>query len=94
MIYKNGEQSKAGDVIRWKCWDSDDFKTQTFTGLVTSRGVVYLGGLDFGRTIGTLKSYEDVWSEADNNDPDEAGVQKVGIASDLSWYISDFSDWS
>lgn len=93
MIYKNGEQSRVGDIIRWKFWDSDDFITWTFTGLVSRYGVVYLGGgIDFGRGIGTLKSYDEVISESENNDYDENGIEKVGNASDLADHISIFGD--
>jgi hypothetical protein len=90
--YKNGEEVRLGDVIRWKCWDSDDFTTWTFTGLVTGSGVVYLGGgIDFGMAIGQSDSYEDVQSEADNNDAYEAGIEKVGVAADLARYIAKFN---
>lgn len=90
--YKNGDTACAGDVIRWKCWDSDDFVTWTFTGLVLTTGVVYLGGgIDFGLGIGQVFSYEDVISESENNDAYEAGIEKVGVAADLYRYISKFS---
>lgn len=92
MKYKNGNDVKLGDVIRWKCLDNDDLHAWTFTGLVTGSGVVYLGGgIDFGMAIGHSSSYEEVQNEADNNDAYEAGIEKVGVAADLERYIAKFN---
>lgn len=92
MKYKNGDKVCVGDVIRWNCWDTDDFVTWTFTGIVQTTGVVYLGGgIDFGKGIGRLLSYEDVISEAEDNDACDAGIEKVGVVSDLYRYISKFN---
>lgn len=87
MKYKNGEDVKVGDVIRWNCWDGDDFTTWVFTGLVKTNGILYLGGgIDFGLAIGNMYSYEDVITESENND--DAGIEKVGVASELERCIS------
>lgn len=92
MQYNNGEQAEIGDVIRWKCYDSDDFTTWTFTGLVKSNCVVYLGGgIDFGHGIGQEKSHQEVIDEAENNDAFERGIDKVGTAYDLWKYIQVFA---
>lgn len=94
MKYKNGDAAQLGDVIRWNCWDGDDFTNWTFTGLVLTTGVVYLGGgIDFGMGIGQIFSYERVISEAENNDAFDAGIEKIGKAADLCRYISDFKSW-
>jgi hypothetical protein len=88
--YKNGEEVKLGDVIRWNFWYSDDFKTWIFTGLVKTDGVLYLGGgIDFGLAIGDMYSYDDVIAESENND--SVGIEKVGVASDLERYIAKFN---
>lgn len=92
MKYKNGETAKAGDIIRWKCSDRDDFVTWTFTGLVRNSGVVYLGGgVDFGMSIGAIKTFDNVIGEAEDNEPYDAGIEKIGTASELYKYISDFN---
>jgi hypothetical protein len=89
--YKNGSSACIGDVIRWNCWDSDDIKTWTFTGLVKSGGVVYLGGgIDFGSGIGKVLPYDEVIAESENNDDFDSGIEKIGVVSELNRYISDF----
>lgn len=91
MKYKNQEEAKEGDVIRWKCWDSDDFVTWVMTGLLTSRGVVYLGGgIDFGMGIGNIMSIDEVVHQSENNDADGAGIERVCSASELEQHISSF----
>lgn len=92
MKYKNGDTACVGDVIRWKCWDNDDFVTWTFTGACTATGVVYLGGgIDSGLGIGRIISYEDVISEAEDNDACDAGIEKIGVVADLYRHISKFN---
>ena len=92
MKYKNGDTVCVGDVIRWKSWDNDDFITWTFTGIMLTTGVLYLGGgIDFGRGIGRLISCEDVISESENNDVCDAGIEKVGVVADLYRHISKFN---
>lgn len=91
MKYKNGNDVKAGDVIRWKCWDSDDFVTWTFTGLVRADAVVYLGGgIDFGLGIGQLKTFSEVFSESENNDGLDSGIEYLCSASEIGNHISNF----
>jgi hypothetical protein len=91
MKYKNGCEVKAGDVIRWKCWDSDDFVTWTFTGLVLSDGVVYLGGgIDFGLGIGQIKSFDEVVSESENNDSYDVGIEYLCAASEIQRHIKNY----
>jgi len=93
MCFDDGTEAKYGDVIRWNCWDSDDCTTWTFTGLYTRRGVVYLGGgIDFGMGMGQVDSIAKVMEEAEHNDPDDRGVKRVGSASKLAEYISNFID--
>lgn len=89
MRYKNGEEVKVGDVIRWNCWDSDDNTTWEFTGLVKQDFVLYLGGgIDFGSAIGNQIKYEEVENEAANNDADDAGIKKVCTAYDLMRFVT------
>lgn len=93
MCLDNGTEAKYGDVIRWNCWDSDDFTTWTLTGLYTRKGVVYLGGgIDFGMGIGQVISIEEVMQDAEHNDPDDRGIKRVGSASKLGGHISNFKD--
>tara|TARA_R110002153_G_scaffold78418_5_gene200834 strand:+ start:4030 stop:4314 length:285 start_codon:yes stop_codon:yes gene_type:complete len=93
MKDKNGIDIDFGDVIRWNCWDYDDFTTWNMTGLYTRRGVVYLGGgVDFGLSIGSIVKVDEVVSDSENNDSSSLnGVDKVGIASDLAQYINKYS---
>lgn len=54
-------------------------------------GVVYLGReLDNVIAIGDIISFEEVQKQANNNDPDIAGIEKVGQAKDLAKHISKF----
>ena len=89
IIYKDGNEAKNGDVIRWKAWDSDDFTTWTFTGLYKNNKVVYLGGgIDFGLGIGNIKEVKTVIEESENNDYiGDCGIEKAGNAKDLYRYI-------
>ena len=92
MRYKNGEEVKRGDVIRWKCYDNDDSTTWTFTGLVKGDGVVYLGsGIDFGMSIGKNIPYKDVVRQSEDNDGYDVGIEKVGTALDLARHIAIFN---
>lgn len=93
MKYKDGAEVQSGDVIRWNCYDNEDFVTWTITGLYTTKGVVYLGGgIDFGMGIGAIISHESVVSESEDNEEYERGIEKVGAASKLANYISLFND--
>lgn len=90
MKYKNGEEVKNGDVIRWNCWDSDDKTTWSFTGLVKDGFVLYLGGgIDFGRAIGKRIEFDEVELESEDNDATDAGIEKVCSAYDLMRHIAD-----
>ena len=91
MKYKDGTESKEGDVIRWYCDDSDDCTTWTLTGIVRRDGVMYLGGgVDFGMGIGQIFSFDDVICESENNDTHQAGVEKLGVVSALATHIKSF----
>ena len=80
---------KINDVIQWHCEDSDDNTTWKKTGLVTSKGVVYLGGgVDFGTAIGKVIPIEQVKEEARCNDPGMNEIKIVSTASRLADYIS------
>lgn len=90
MKYKNGEEAKPGDVIRWNCWDGDDYTTWNFTGLVNVDCVIYLGGgIDFGLAIGKRMAFDEVESEAANNDADEVGITRVCSSVELVRVIAD-----
>lgn len=92
IVYKDGSEAKIGDVIRWRVWDSDDFTTWIFTGLVKSRHVVYLGGgIDFGIAIGSKKSFEDVIADSENNDTSDRGIEKIGSASELARLVGSWN---
>ena len=89
--YKDGSEAKFGDVIRWNCWDNDDYRTWTFTGLYTRRGMVYLGGgVDFGMAIGNIETVEDVIEESENNDSYDVGITYVGKYNELNRHIGKF----
>ena len=91
MILIDGSEAKNGDVIAWKCFDNDDCTTWDFTGLVTPKGVVYLGGgIDYGMAIGSIYALQEVIEESENNDPDERGISKEGVAFDLAYHIGRF----
>ena len=88
MQYKDGSEVKHGDVIRWDCFDSDDFHTWTLTGVYTKKGVVYLGGgIDFGLGIGQIISEEEIINNLEDLDSHCQGLQNLGSASDLAIYI-------
>ena len=89
MKYKNGEAVKFGDVIRWKCFDTDDFVTWVFTGLVKHDCVIYLGGgIDFGAAIGKRMEFAEVESQAADNDADDVGIDRVCGYVDLERVIA------
>jgi hypothetical protein len=91
MKLKDNTEAKFGDIIRWNCWDNDDFVTWNMTGMYTRQGVIYLGGrIDFGLGIGQILEVEEVIEESENNDPDDCGIVKVGIATDLTRYINKY----
>lgn len=94
---KNGDIIPHGSVISWNVWDNDDFKLWTLIGVVhdhtqltgfwygQQQTVVYLGGgIDFGSAIGKHVDFVEVVEEANNNDPDEAGIIVIGLASDVT----------
>lgn len=91
MRCKDGSCVEVGDVIRWHCYDSDDFKAWVFTGVYRKDCIVYLGGgIDFGGGIGMELTKEEVQKQAEENDECERGVTKVGKDFDLAIYIKDF----
>lgn len=96
LIDKNGDVIPHGSLIKWNVWDNDDCKMWTFIGTVVDHTqltgfwyglqqyVVYLGGgIDFGTAIGVHKDFNEVWQEADNNEPRDAGITVLGKASDV-----------
>lgn len=92
LIYKDGNVSQKGDVIKWGCEDNDDFTTWTFTGVIQQKGVLYLGGgIDFGAGIGQMLSFEEVVEQSEDNDPSFTGITYLGKVSDLVNHIKRFS---
>lgn len=88
LLYQDGSEVKAGDVIRWHCWDSDDYVTWKFTGIVRKDCVIYLGGgCDAGLAIGKPIAFDEVIAESENNEPYESGIFKVGSSLELSIFI-------
>lgn len=96
LIDKHGNVVPHGSLITWNVWDNDDLKTWNFIGTVfdatqltgfwygKQQFVVYLGGgIDFGSAIGSKMDFKDVIEEAYANDPDEAGITVLGLASDV-----------
>lgn len=105
LFDKEGKLIKHGSVIRWNCWDNDDYKSWTFTGIVVdymqndppfqseTQYVIYLGGgMDFGMGIGKKISFEEVINDAENNDEHAQGVEVVGSASEISSWIKMFGE--
>jgi len=90
MKYKDGTDIISGDIIRWDCWDSDDYTTWTMTGMVRSDGkVVYLGGgVDFGLALGNVIDPDEVIEDSEANDDDMRGIFKVGVCSEIANLIS------
>lgn len=93
---KNGEVIPHGSLITWKEWDSDDFTTWTFLGIVrdyTQRQepfyaeiqyVTYLGGgADFGGAIGEQIGFQEVMKQAENNDTYDVGITVLGCSMDV-----------
>lgn len=96
LLDKNGNIIQHGALIHWCVDDSDDNTTWQFHGIVhdttqltgvfngTTQFVVYLGGgIDFGMGIGKHITFEEVTSQADNNDSWCRGISVVGEASDI-----------
>lgn len=96
-----GNTIPHGSVIRWYCWDSDDFVEWEMTGLLIDRTqlnspfnsdtkhVVYLGGgVDFGFAIGKHLSVEEVTEES--SDSENPGIYVIGKALDLVKHIKRF----
>lgn len=96
LVDKNGKIVPHGSLISWNCWDSDDCKMWTFVGIVKDctqlegwfhnklQQVIYLGGgIDFGSAVGSIMEFDEVRDEADNNDPEDAGITVLGKASDV-----------
>ena len=86
---KCGALAKVGDVVRWNCFDNDDNRVWSFTGVYTGVGITYLGGgVDFGMGIGGKLSVHDVINESENNDECDQGIKKIGIAADVARCIA------
>jgi hypothetical protein len=86
---KCGKLAKVGDVIRWNCFDSDDNTTWSMTGVYTGEGVTYLGaGVDFGMGIGNKLTIQDVIDESEDNNEQDQGIKKIGIAADVARCIA------
>ena len=86
---KCGTLAKVGDVIRWNCFDSEEYTDWSLTGLYTGGSVTYLGGgIDFGMGIGNKLTIQDVIDEANANDEDERGVEKIGVSVDVARCIA------
>lgn len=96
LIDKYGNMIPHGSVITWNVWDNDDCKMWTFIGIVTDhtqltgyfkgdkQHVIYLGGgIDFGSAIGNMVDFDEVREEAANNEPEDAGIEVIGKASDV-----------
>lgn len=91
LKYKDGTLAKAGDVIRWNSYDNEEFTTWTFTGVYQSDTVMYLGGgIGFGNGVGKTLTVTEVLEDAEDNDPGERGVEKVGNVRGLVRYIAKF----
>ena len=89
---KDGSLAKMGDVIRWHCYDFDDFVTWTLTGIYYSDKIIYLGGgIDFGQGIGAEKSIDEVIEESEENDSDERGIEKICDVSEMARHIGRLS---
>lgn len=89
LIDKHGAEIEPNTLIMWKCWDSDDFITWTFYGIVRKDHVVYLGGgIDFGAGIGKKLSIEGVQDDSENNDSYDAGIQVIGKGDDVTTLLS------
>ena len=92
MNYKDGAEVQDNDVIRWNCWDNDDFTTWHFLGIKKADHVVYLGGgIDFGYAIGKYLTIEEVIAESENNDCDDRGITKAGTLHALFRHIAGFA---
>lgn len=89
LIYKNGEASSEGDLIRWYVFDEDDNTIWTFTGIVKKDGVMYLcGGIDFSKGFGKIISFDVVKEQASYDDESyQAGVSKIGTVMDVTKLI-------
>jgi hypothetical protein len=86
MKYKDGTEAKNGDLISWNVYDFDDYTTWVLFGIYkkTNETVVYMGGgLDFGLGIGKIHDAAQVIQEAEQNDEDERGITKIGVAMDV-----------
>ena len=96
LIDKYGNVIPHGSVITWNVWDNDDCRMWSFIGIVTDhtqltsyfkgdkQHVIYLGGgIDFGSAIGNIVGFDEVREEADNNEPQDVGIEVIGKASDV-----------
>jgi hypothetical protein len=91
MLSKDGEEVKVGDVIRWCCFDFDDFNTWVLTGVYTEKGVIYLGGgADFGAAIGKIIPFDEVVANSLEHDEGDQGVDIVGTRSEVVGHIAKF----
>ena len=84
IIYKNGEKSSEGDLVRWYVEGDDDLTTWTLTGLIKIDGVIYLGyGGIIGKSFGEVLTFKEVEVQSINNESSLAGVSKIGTVNDL-----------
>lgn len=89
--YKDGSEVQDGDVIRWNCWDNDDFTTWHFIGIKKTDHVVYMGGgIDFGSAIGKHLTLEEVIEESEDNDCDDRGITQAGSLRDFFRHVTSF----
>lgn len=87
MIYRDGTKAVNGDIIKWYCWDNDDYVTWTMFGIYRDTGVIYLGGgVDFGTAVGKVYSIDEVQEEALNND--YGYIERVCWARGLTLLLS------
>ena len=88
--YEDGTSATKGDLIRWNCWDDEDYCLYSFTGAYLGGGIIkYLsGGIDFGGGLGNIVSVEEVLEEAKNNDEGLNTILKVGRLKELISFIN------
>lgn len=93
MKYKDGTEAQVGDLISWHVYDFEDCKTWELFGIYKhSNAVVYMGGgLDFGLAIGNVSDVDEVILESEQNDKDERGITKIGVAMDVVRLIGKFT---
>jgi hypothetical protein len=92
--YNDGTEAQNGDLISWHHHDFDDCKTWEFFGIYKqSDTVVYMGGgIDFGLAIGSVSDADKVIRQSEQNDEDERGITKIGVAMDVVRLIGKFME--